>query len=31
VHDAGVSVRGRVVSEEHVHPDDIERFIIARA
>jgi uncharacterized cysteine cluster protein YcgN (CxxCxxCC family) len=31
VHDAGVSVRGRVVSEEHVHLDDIERFIIARA
>ena len=28
VHDAGMSVRGRVISEEHVHEDDLENFIV---
>jgi uncharacterized cysteine cluster protein YcgN (CxxCxxCC family) len=28
VHHAGISVRGRAVSEECVHPDDIEAYII---
>ncbi|CAN0604846.1 unnamed protein product [Ectocarpus sp. 12 AP-2014] len=28
VHDAGMSVRGRVISEENVHDDDVENFII---
>lgn len=28
VHRAGISVRGRVVSESEVHPDDLEQFII---
>lgn len=28
VHEAGISVRGKVVSETHVHPDDLEEKII---
>jgi len=28
VRDAGISVNGRVIREEHVHPDDLEEFII---
>ena len=28
VHDAGISVRGKVVSGRYVHPDDLENFII---
>jgi uncharacterized protein len=28
VHEAGISVRGRVLSEEYVHPDGIEEHII---
>jgi uncharacterized cysteine cluster protein YcgN (CxxCxxCC family) len=28
VHTAGISVRGRTVSERHVHPDGMEEFII---
>lgn len=28
VHEAGVSVRGRVLSEEYVHPDGLEEHII---
>jgi|TARA_R110000772_G_scaffold163459_2_gene274706 hypothetical protein len=28
VHRAGISVRGRVVSEEHVHPDSHEEHIV---
>lgn len=28
VHDAGISVRNRVISEEHVHEDDLENFIV---
>ncbi|WP_444932237.1 YcgN family cysteine cluster protein [Microbulbifer sp. SSSA002] len=29
VHRAGISVRGRVVSEDSVHPDDMEEHIIS--
>lgn len=29
VHDAGISVRGRCVSEDHVHPDEFEDQIIS--
>ena len=28
VHDAGISVRGRVISEAHVHPDALDEFVI---
>lgn len=28
VHEAGISVRGRVVSEVDVAPDDLERFVV---
>jgi len=28
VHEAGISVSGRVISEAHVHPDSIEEHII---
>jgi len=28
VHAAGISVRGRTVSERHVHPDGLEEFVI---
>lgn len=28
VHAAGISVRGRVISEQNVHPDDLEQFIV---
>ena len=28
VHEAGISVRGKVISEESVHPDDLERHIV---
>jgi len=28
VHDAGVSIRGRCISEEHVHPDGFEEHLI---
>ena len=28
VHEAGISVRGRVVSEEHIHPDDVPEFVV---
>ena len=28
VHEAGISVRGRVVSEEHVHPDGLDEHIV---
>ena len=28
VHRAGVSVRNRVISEEYVHPDDIQDYIV---
>lgn len=28
VHEAGISVRGRVIHERHVHPDDLEESII---
>lgn len=28
VHRAGVSVRGRVVNEQHVHPDHIEEHVV---
>ncbi|AMX03221.1 YcgN family cysteine cluster protein [Microbulbifer thermotolerans] len=28
VHEAGISVRGRVISEELVHPDDFEEHIV---
>lgn len=30
VHSAGISVRGRAISEEHVHPDDVENFCMKR-
>jgi len=26
VHTAGISVKGRAISETHVHPDDVEYF-----
>ena len=28
VHEAGISVKGRVIHEQHVHPEDLEEFII---
>ncbi|HPA15018.1 MAG TPA: YcgN family cysteine cluster protein [Desulfobacterales bacterium] len=28
VHQAGISVRGKVISEEYVHPDDLENYIL---
>lgn len=28
VHSGGHSVRGRVISGEHIHPDDLENFIV---
>lgn len=28
VGDAGISVKGRIIREQHVHPDDLEEFII---
>lgn len=28
VHEAGVSVRGRAISEEYVHPDDMEEYVV---
>lgn len=28
VHEAGISVRGRVLSEDHVHPDGLEEHVI---
>ena len=28
VHEAGISVRGRVVSEDHVHPDGLDEHVI---
>lgn len=28
VHDAGISVRGRVISERHVHPDSLEEHVV---
>ncbi len=28
VHQAGISVRGKVLSEQHVHPDELEQFVI---
>ena len=28
VHRAGISVRGRVVSEQHVHPDELELHVV---
>ena len=28
VHAAGVSVRGKVISDENVHPDEIQEFVI---
>ncbi len=28
VHEAGVSIRGRVISEENVHPDDVANFVV---
>ena len=28
VHEAGISVRGKVISEEWVHPDDLEEHIV---
>ncbi|MBI5896259.1 MAG: hypothetical protein HZB24_09755, partial [Desulfobacterales bacterium] len=28
VHSAGISVRGRVVSEQCVHPDDLDKYIL---
>ena len=28
VHKAGISVRGRVISEENVHPDDLQDYIV---
>ncbi len=28
VHEAGMSVRNRAISEEYVHPDDIENFVM---
>ncbi len=27
IHRAGISVRGKVISEEHIHPDDFEAYI----
>jgi len=31
VHEAGISVRNKAVSEANVHPDDMEQFIIPEA
>ncbi len=28
VHEAGISVKDRAISEQHVHPDDMESFIM---
>jgi uncharacterized cysteine cluster protein YcgN (CxxCxxCC family) len=28
VHEAGISVRGKVLPEEYVHPDELEEHII---
>lgn len=28
VHEAGISVRGKVLTEEFVHPDDLDRMVI---
>jgi uncharacterized cysteine cluster protein YcgN (CxxCxxCC family) len=28
VHTKGISVRGFAISEEHVHPDDVEAYIM---
>ena len=28
VHEAGISIRGKVISEEWVHPDDLEEHIV---
>ena len=28
IHRAGISVRGRVVSETHIHPDDLEERVV---
>jgi uncharacterized cysteine cluster protein YcgN (CxxCxxCC family) len=28
VHIAGISVKGRVISEEYVHPDDMEYYVV---
>ena len=28
IHRAGVSVRGRVISETHIHPDDLEERVV---
>lgn len=28
VHEAGISVRGRVISEENVHADDVANFVV---
>jgi uncharacterized cysteine cluster protein YcgN (CxxCxxCC family) len=30
VHQAGISVRDKVLSEKQVHPDDIEYFIVRK-
>lgn len=30
VHAAGISVRGRAISEEYVHPDDVENFTMKK-
>lgn len=30
VHTAGISVRGRAISEEYVHPDDVENFCMKK-
>jgi uncharacterized cysteine cluster protein YcgN (CxxCxxCC family) len=28
IHEAGISVRGKVLPEQYVHPDDLEKHII---
>ena len=28
VHEAGISVRGKIISEQHIHPDEIEEHVI---
>jgi hypothetical protein len=28
VHEAGISVRGKVISSRYVHPDDLENYIV---
>jgi uncharacterized cysteine cluster protein YcgN (CxxCxxCC family) len=30
VHSAGISVRRRAISEQHVHPDDLENFVMKK-